>query len=311
MSNAATLIATTENKPAKDISDLQHRVLDASRWTKQTGRFGDIVVEPYSATVGAVVKGFRPAIHQAPEVSQFLYAQLLEHGFLSFEPGTVGPENFVDVVRVFGEPSYMGTPHTPKSQVNEAANTIDSRTKKTRSNYIWHIDQAFKENPTRFTALFGEVVPDVGGDTIFANATAAYDLLDPLLANYLETLTAIQSFDAQGFLTYAYSHDPVKLAEQRAVNPPMETPVIKVHPETGKKQIFVNELYTMRIAGLSPVASQSILNLLFDVIKSPEIQTRYRWEAGAALIWDNRTVQHRGVYDFGTARRLLHRAVVA
>ncbi|WP_424813182.1 TauD/TfdA dioxygenase family protein [Roseococcus sp. YIM B11640] len=299
------------DKPsAAPLADPQ-RVLDVAPWLRGPEQVGDVRLIPYSPILGARVEGFRTAHLGDTAVRQFLYDQLLSRGFLVFAPGSFDAADFVDVVRLFGNPQYMGTPHTPKSQVNKAMNTIDSKTKKTRANYIWHIDQAFQPEPTRFTALYGEVVPDNGGDTIFANAAAAYDLLDPLLAAWLETLTAVQSFDAQGFLTYAYGHDPELLAKKRAENPPIETPVIKTHPETGRKQIFVNELYATRIVGLTPVASQAVLNLLFDVIKSPEIQTRFRWEQGSALIWDNRLVQHRGVGDFGTQHRLLHRAVVA
>ncbi|MBS7813603.1 TauD/TfdA dioxygenase family protein [Roseococcus pinisoli] len=306
--SAHTLTAEAP-RPAPLVDPL--RVLDVAPWRKGAEQVGDVRLIPHSPVLGARVEGFRVAHLADAAVRQFLYDQLLNRGFLVFAPGSFAAADFVEVVKLFGSPQYLGTPHTPKSQVNRAMNTIDSRTKKTRANYIWHIDQAFQPEPTRFTALYGEVVPEAGGDTIFANAAAAYDLLDPLLATYLETLTAIQSFDAQGFLTYAYGHDAELLARQRAANPPIETPVIKTHPETGRKQIFVSELYTTRIVGVSPIASQALLSLLFDVIKSPEIQTRFRWEEGAAVIWDNRLVQHRGVGDFGTQHRLLHRAVVA
>lgn len=295
-----------------NILDSQQRVLDVSAWTLPAAQHEGTTVEPVSATLGGHVRGLRLGETPLGQASKtFLAEQLRQRGFLYFEPGTVDAASFVDLVGWFGNARYLGTPYTPKSNVAGTVNTIDSATKKTLANYIWHTDQAYRAEPTRFTALFGEIIPQVGGDTIFANATAAYDLLDPLLAQYLETLTAIQNYDAQGFLTYAYGHDPEALAAQRALYPPIETPVIRLHPETGRKQIFVTELYTTRIVGLTPVASQSLLNLLFDVIKSPEVHARVQWQAGAALIWDNRSVQHRGVNDFGSQRRLLHRAVIS
>lgn len=295
-----------------NILDSQQRVLDIAAWEVPAAAFRGAVIKPVSATLGGRVCGLR--LDRAPAddaLKRFLCEQLVQRGFLFFEPGTVDAATFVDLVSWFGSAQYLGTPYTPKSNVSGTVNTIDSATKKTLANYIWHTDQAYRSEPTRFTALFGEIIPDLGGDTIFANATAAYELLDPLLAQYLETLTAVQNYDAQGFLTYAYGHDPEALAAQRVRYPPIETPVIRVHPETGRKQIFVTELYTTRIVGLTPVASQSLLNLLFDVIKSPEVHARVQWEEGAALIWDNRSVQHRGVNDFGSKRRLLHRAVIS
>jgi len=290
----------------------QQRVLDISHWRSPPAKFGDTTVEAFSPTLGGRVSGLCIDGREQPSgLRDFLSEQLIKRGFLFFEPGTVDADGFVELVSWFGTAQYLGTPYTPKSNVAGTVNTIDSSTKKTLANYIWHTDQAYRTEPTRFTALFGEIIPEQGGDTIFANATAAYELLDPLLAQYFDTLRCIQNYDAQGFLTYAYGHDEEKLAAQRVLYPPIETPVIRVHPETGRKQIFVTELYTTRIVGLTPVASQSLLNLLFDLIKSPEIQTRIRWEEGAAIIWDNRSVQHRGVNDFGTSRRLLHRAVVS
>jgi taurine dioxygenase len=269
------------------------RAPDFSAWARGADRHGPVRVEPLSPVLGGRVLGFSPALLEDQALRRFLYEQILARGVLVFAPGSVDAASFAATVGLFGDPSYFGTPHTPPSTVSQTLNAIDSRTKKTRANYIWHIDQAYQPQPTRFTALYAEAAPDAGGDTVFANAAAAFELLPPGLAAWLETLTVIQSFDAQGFLTYAYGHDPEALARQRLIDPPVEMPLIRVHPETGRKQIFANELYTTRIVGLSPMASQAILALPFDAIKAPEVQFHLRWEAGSAVIWDNRLV-HTG-----------------
>jgi taurine dioxygenase len=289
----------------------QPKILAIEQYLSGTETLGPISVEPYSPIAGARVRGLRvqAGSQVGAEVKAFLYASLLKHGFLAFEPGSVSAEDYIHLVELFGKAKYNGTPYTPVASESANVNTIDSEVKKTRMNYIWHIDQAFRPAPTRFTVLFGKKVPPVGGDTLFANATAAYDLLDPLFAAYLETLTAVHDVETQGFLTLAYQ-DPTELAAQKAKHPSIEAPLIRRHPETGRKQIYANELYTQRILGLSRVASESILNILFDLVKSPDVQTRFRWEEGAVLIWDNRTVQHRGVGDFGAGHRLLYRAVI-
>lgn len=281
-----------------DLADQQH--------------FRGVTLEPYAPVVGATVRGLRLDGQSPldPELHRFVYNGLLRYGFLAFEPGTVASEHFGHLVSQFGEARLIPTPYTPAAEGNGGkVNTIDSQHKKTRMNFIWHIDQAFRHNPPRYTALFGKTVPPFGGDTLFSNATAAYDLLDPLLARYLETLTAVHDVETQGFLTLAYQ-DRDELAAQRAKQPPIEVPLIRTHPETGRKQIFVNELYTLRILGLSRTASQSLIDLLLDLVKAPDVQARFRWEEGTALIWDNRTVQHRGVGDYGSGHRVLHRAVV-
>jgi taurine dioxygenase len=243
------------------------------------------------------------------DIRKLLYDSLLRYGFLSFEPGTVDVADFERLVSLFGKAKLMNTPYTPETGKGGQLNTIDSSIKKTRMNYIWHMDQVFQPTSPPFTALLGQSMPAIGGDTLFSNATAAYDLLDPLLAAYLETLTAVHDADTMGYLTLAY-HDLEARAAQRQKYPPIEVPLIRVHPETGRKQIFVNELYTHRILGVSRRTSQALLDVLFDALGAPEVQTRHRWEDGTVLIWDNRTVQHRGVHDFGTQRRVMHRALV-
>lgn len=293
------------------LDQTQPKILTIDEYVGAPETFEGVTLVPYAPVVGAHVRGLRLEGTTPPSeaVRKFIYDGLLRYGFLAFEPGSVAPEDFGQLVGLFGEARLMNTPYTPAAKDNAKVNTIDSKVKKTRMNFIWHIDQAFRHTPPRYTALFGKKVPPFGGDTLFANATAAYDLLDPLLAKYLETLTAVHDVETQGFLTLAYQ-DREELAAQRAKAPPIEVPLIRVHPETGRKQIFVNELYTLRILGLSRTASQSLIDLLLDLVKSPDVQARFQWQEGTALIWDNRTVQHRGVGDYGAGHRLLHRAVV-
>ncbi|SDE26451.1 TauD/TfdA dioxygenase family protein [Paraburkholderia lycopersici] len=294
-----------------DFESLQQRLLPESTYRVHGEARAGITLEPYSPVVGAKVRGLRiNGTDVVPgEVRQFLNESLSRHGFLAFEPGTVSAADFAHLVQLFGHSEYMGTPYTPVAEESSNVNTIDSEVKKTRMNFIWHIDQAFRPEPPRFTVLFGKKVPSFGGDTLFCNAQAAYDLLDPLFAQYLETLYVAQDVETMGFLTLAYREEK-ELARQKARFPWIRTPLIRVHPETGKKQIYVNELYTQRILGLSRVASQNILGILFDLIKSPEVLTRFQWEEGSVLVWDNRVVQHRGVGDYGSGHRVLLRAVV-
>ncbi|MCD9032672.1 TauD/TfdA family dioxygenase [Luteimonas sp. Y-2-2-4F] len=296
---------------AIDLAAAQPRVLDIAAYAAQEERLAGVRIAPIEPILGARVTGLRlRAGERVPEpLAATLRRKLLERGFLVFEPGTVDAEAFVDLVSVFGDVQYSGGPYTPAPQDNRLVNTIDSSIKKTHMNYIWHVDGGYRHHSPKMTALFGHTVPEAGGDTLFANAVAAYDLLDPLFARYIETLTAVQSAESVGHLTLQY-HDPDELARQRGLNPPIETPVIRVHPETGGKQVFVNESYTLRIKAVTRAVSQNLLNILFDLIKSPEIQVRFRWEQGAVLIWDNRTVQHRGVHDY-SGRRVLYRAIVS
>ncbi len=296
-----------------DLSTVQPRVLDVSHYYSPAETFDGIRVSPYKPVLGARVEGLRLKKGQAlPDTTvAYLRRKLLDRGFLYFEPGTVDVDGFVDLVQLFGEARFYGGPYTPPPEGHKLLNTIDSKIKKTNMNFIWHVDGGYYPDPPKMTALFATAVPEYGGDTLFSNAVAAYDLLDPLFAQYLETLTAVHSGDTVGHLPLSYHADPEGLAAQRAKYPPRDTPVIRVHPETGRKQVFVNESYTFAIRGVTRAVSQNLLNILFDLIKSPELHARVSWEQGAVVIWDNRSVQHCGVNDYsGGGRRALYRATL-
>jgi len=144
---------------------------------------------------------------------------------------------------------------------------------------------------------------------MFSNTAWVYEHLDPLFAAYLESLTVIQSADATGHITDRYL-DPEEATAARVRMPPFEMPLVRVHPVTGRKWIAVNESYVAYIKGVSRVVSQNILGILFDMIKSPEATVRYTWTRGALAIWDNRVVQHKGIKDYGSGRRILYRATM-
>lgn len=166
------------------------------------------------------------------------------------------------------------------------------------------------------------MLPSEGGDTVWSSSAAAYDLLDPQLAAYLETLTAVNSLEVTNLPSYLQGEHggrypteggAQRLAAARALHTPVEVPVIRSHPETGRKVINVNEGHTNHIKGrgLSRVAGNSLLTLLFDLIKTPDIQARFHWQPNSLAIWDNRQVQHYGVNDYaGDALRSLHRLTI-
>ena len=157
----------------------------------------DFVLNPWQPALGAVVKGLRYSGGALPDATRVpLRKALLEHGLLTFEPGTVTGQNFTEFLETFGEVVLYSGPLTPAVSAETQANIVDSTDKRVARNYIWHIDQAFRPNPPNYTALFGKAVPEFGGDTLFSNAVLAYERLDPLFAAYLETLTAVHYWDA-------------------------------------------------------------------------------------------------------------------
>jgi taurine dioxygenase len=260
--------------------------------------------------LGSIISGFkfdgRPL---SGEFRSALRDLLHNRGLVVFEPGTVTAENFTALAGFLGEFFHYAGPHTPRAPENPNATMIDSLKDKNLRNHIWHADGGFRPDAPAFTALFAQLLPESGGDTIFSNTALVYEQLDPLFAAYLESLTVIQSADATGHITDRYL-DPQEAAEARQRMPPFEMPLVRVHPATGRKWIGVNESYTNYIKGVGRAMSQNILGILFDMIKAPEATARYTWTRGALAIWDNRVVQHKGIRDYGGARRILYRATM-
>ena len=240
-------------------------------------------VSQLQPSLGSLVSGFRfDGKPLGDDFRSSLRDLLHNRGLVIFEPGTVTAENFTAFAGFLGEFFHYAGPHTPRAPENPDATMIDSLKDKNLRNHIWHADGGFRPDAPAFTALF---------------------------AAYLESLTVIQSADATGHITDRYL-DPEEATKARVRMPPFEMPLVRVHPATGRKWIAVNESYVAYIKGVSRVVSQNILGILFDMIKSPEATARFSWTRGTLAIWDNRVVQHKGIKDYGTGRRILYRATM-
>ena len=167
----------------------------------------------------------------------------------------------------------------------------------------------FRQHPPSVTVLRGITIPEVGGDTLFASMTAAYEGLSAGMQRYLEGLIAVHDF-SHGFReSLAEPGGRERLADAVAVNPPVRHPVVQTHPETGKKVLFVNALFTTHIEGLPPLESAEVLQFLWRHASLPEFTCRFSWAPDSLVLWDNRSTQHKPVNDFFPATRRLHRVV--
>jgi taurine dioxygenase len=149
-------------------------------------------------------------------------------------------------------------------------------------------------------------VPAIGGDTLWADMAAAYDGLAKNVKDRIEGLRAVHDFAA----SFGRGMSAEKLAEMRRQFPPAEHPVVRTHPETGRKAIYVNEIFTSHIVGLDPAESDELLNYLAAQARIPEYQCRFRWSADAVAFWDNRTTQHYAASDYWPQVRVMERVTV-
>lgn len=265
----------------------------------------------FGPVLGATVTGvdLRQPLDAATRAA--LRAGVVEHGVLFLRDQRPDAQQLLDFAGIFGAP-LRHNPYLPAADGHDGIESIETSATRTVSNDAWHADVTWVDPPPRFTVLHAQVLPaGGGGDTVFTNAVAAYASLPPQLAAYLETLTAVNAFDANGFALGSQTSTSARRAEIRANHPPLDVPVIKTHPETGQKYIFVTEQHTRYLKNLPRNFSESLLRLLAGVLESPEFQLRFAWEPHSLAVWDNRVVQHRAIRDYGTTTRVLHRVTIA
>jgi taurine dioxygenase len=165
----------------------------------------------------------------------------------------------------------------------------------------WHSDMSYTLTPPRGSLLRCEVIPPVGGDTMFANMTAAYDTLSATMKSVVDDLWAVHD------LTLArHNQGRPDIDEVRRNTPPTAQPVVRVHAETGRKALYVSEMVTSRIVGMSEEESRAILDYLFRHSVRPEFTYRHRWRPGDLIAWDNRCAMHLALddYDLEVPRKL-------
>ena len=172
---------------------------------------------------------------------------------------------------------------------------------------VWHSDVSWREEPSLGSLLRAVEVPEVGGDTLWADMAAAYDCLDDDVKARIDGLTAVHD--------WWYSFGAMMTPEQRDALrpdfPPVEHPVVRTHPETGRKTLYVNAAFTQHIVGMDRDEGDALLELLYRQAAYPEYQCRFRWTPDAIAIWDNRATQHYATSDYFPHRRVMERITVA
>ncbi len=267
-------------------------------------------VRKAAGVIGAYVDGvfLLDAIGDSVLTSE-LRVLLLEHQVLFLRNQALQPAELQALAQGFGElldhPAYPLAPGADHVHVLESTSQAPSKID------LWHSDMTFHAKPPAFTLLHGQVIPDWGGDTLWASATAAYDALSEPFKEFLQCLHAVHDF-RHGFReSLAEPGGEQRLAEAVAANPVVRHPVVRTHPETGRKALYVNPLFTVRIEGLTEPESRQVLAFLYEHQATAEFTTRLSWQPLTLAVWDNRSVQHKPINDYFPQHRKLHRATVA
>ncbi|MBV7259729.1 TauD/TfdA dioxygenase family protein [Erythrobacter crassostreae] len=265
---------------------------------------GSLDIRPITPAIGAEILGVDIGAADIGDAVPQIRAALLKHGVVFFRNQDLTQEQHIAFARHFGELEVH--PATPKDQPNPEVLRISHGPKSRGKENYWHSDVTWREEPSLGSILLAREVPDCGGDTCFANMHLAYERLSEQMMRFCEGLTAVH--DISRVFAKRLGKTPEELQEKY---PLMRHPVIRTHPETGERVIYVNTAFTSHIEGLSKDESKSLLAHLYKTAADTEIQCRFRWQAGSIAFWDNRTCQHLAVSDYFPARRVMERVTIA
>jgi taurine dioxygenase len=264
-------------------------------------------VEPLSPSIGAVIAG-ADLSRPDPALCAALKQALLEWKVLFFYDNDISAAEQVALARQFGAlETHPVVPHVPGQP--EVSVIVHDRNSRGNQN-MWHSDVTWRPDPSWGSILRAVEVPEVGGDTLFADMGAAYDGLPPALKARIEGRSAVHEM---GYLKVMMRKQGMSADEQKETArkyPPSAHPIVRIHPDTGRKILYVNAVFTKRILDMEPGESSALLNTLCARASVPEYQCRFRWRKNAIAFWDNRATQHYAVSDYWPARRHMERVSI-
>jgi len=269
-----------------------------------------VSISRLTPTIGALVEGLRLGDSLSDAAVEDINRALVDHQVLFFREQSLTPAQHRDFAARFGElhthPIYPGHSEIPEVMV------LDTDLTDLQDNAIWHTDVTFTTTPPMGSILIARVLPETGGDTLWSSSIAAYDALSPPMQRFLEGLTAMhniaQSFPAERFGMTADAQARLENAKRK--NPPVSHPVIRTHPVSGKKALFVQDGFTTHINELTTAESRALLTFLYAHSTKPEFTVRWKWRVGDVAFWDNRVTQHYATDDYRPARRVMNRATI-
>ena len=269
-----------------------------------------LAVHPVSGALGAEISG----VDLSKPLDDIVFAEMrqawLEHLVVFFRDQDLSPAQFLAFARRVGTPIeypfVKGLDEYP-----EIIPVLKLAHEKINFGGIWHSDTSYLDVPPMASMLIAREVPPAGGDTEFANMYRAYETLSDGMKHLLDGLVGVNS---------SASADVSRTREDRLKDSARDDarkeyvathPVVRVHPETGRRALYVNIAHTVRFEGMTKEESAPILEYLYRWQVRPELTCRFRWEPGSIALWDNRCAQHNAINDYPGHRRLMHRITLA
>ena len=273
-------------------------------------RNAGIEIRPVSGALGAEILDVDLARDLGEETVGAIRRAWLEHLVVFFRDQALEPAQFLKLARHFGEaveyPFIKGIEGFP-----QITPVVKLEAEKVNFGGLWHSDTAYLDKPPMATMLIAREVPPFGGDTLFANMYLAYETLSEGMRRLLDGLVAVNS-SAKADVTRTREDRVRDGAKQDAKREYVaEHPVVRTHPETGRKALYVNFGHTVRFKDMTEQESAPILRYLFEHMVRPEFTCRFSWRVGSIALWDNRCTLHNPINDYHGYRRVMHRVTLA
>ena len=268
-------------------------------------RVTEFVVNPMTPTFGAEIAGIDLSARLSEDILRDLESELLKWKVLFFRNQKIGIEDQKRLGSWFGKLEVH-----PTARHNPEVVRIEEDDKRRANNNLWHSDMSFKVEPPLGSILKAEEIPDVGGDTLFADMEQAYQGLSNEIKERIDCAHALHCWPSAWIDLAMRSAGISDRDEFLRQCPDPEHPVVRSHPKTGNKSLYVNPAFTRRIVGMSKTESDELLSKLYQQAAIPEYQCRFRWQKHSVAFWDNRCTQHYAVADFFPNRRVVERITI-
>ncbi|MEV6198266.1 TauD/TfdA family dioxygenase [Streptomyces sp. NPDC051920] len=266
--------------------------------------FKHITVRPRSTTIGAEIEDVRLSDPIEDDVAEELRRALREWKVIFFRDQELTPQRHLEVAGLWGEPEV--NPFFPMGDQAAISRLAREGQMSGREN-LWHSDHSFLAEPARGSMLRAIEIPAYGGDTMWCDMHAAYENLPDDIKSHVDGLEAEHDW----IHSWGRAIPAEKRDELRKTLPAVVHPVVKVHPDTGRRTLYVNEGFTQRILGLSKDESHELLRYLRLQARVPEYQVRFRWAPNSVAIWDNWAAQHYALSDYQPQRRVMERVAIS
>lgn len=266
-------------------------------------------VKLMDAALGAEISGIDASVPLDDAATDLIRATLLSHQVVVLRDQTLTPSQLHRFAAHFGDiDTYPFAEHIPGHPGVVAVTKEPS----TELNFggVWHHDSPYLAHPPKGTVLYGVDIPETGGDTMFANMYAAYDALPVDLRTLLSGRRGAFSACCVQLNDELKLGDVVRRRNDALAMEEQLHPIIRTHPETGRKAVFVSRVHVQRIEGMAEAESTRILDDLAEFVVAPRFTMRLKWRPGTLVIWDNRCVQHYAINDYPNVRREVHRVVL-